>query len=80
VVVVPSRRLSELPAGATAVVGRVDDRDDALLRFLAERGLVPDARVEVLSHAPFGGPIAVRVGADSVVDVPPEAAHAVHVE
>ena len=28
--------------------GRVDDHDDALLRFLAERGLVPDARVEVL--------------------------------
>ena len=42
--------------------GRVDDRDDALLRFLAERGLVPDARVEVLGHSPFGGPISVRVG------------------
>ena len=41
----PSRRLSELGEGAAAVVGRVDDRDDALLRFLAERGLVPEARV-----------------------------------
>ena len=37
----PARRLSELEDGAEAVVGRVDDRDDALLRFLAERGLVP---------------------------------------
>lgn len=75
----PARRLSELPEGTTAVVGRVDDRDDALLRFLAERDLVPDASVEVLGHAPFGGPISVRVGGDRVVDVPPDAAHAVHV-
>jgi DtxR family Mn-dependent transcriptional regulator len=76
----PSRRLSELAAGAAAVVGRVDDRDDALLRYLAERGLVPEARVEVLEHAPFGGPISVRVDEDRVVDVPPAAAAAVHVE
>jgi DtxR family transcriptional regulator, Mn-dependent transcriptional regulator len=80
VAVIPSRRLSEVADGSSAVVGRVDDRDDALLRYLAERGLVPDVRVEVLSHAPFGGPISVRVGDDRVVDVPPAAAHAVHVE
>ncbi len=78
--VTPSRRLSELADGSAAVVGRVDDRDDALLRFLAERGLVPDVRVEVLEHSPFGGPISVRVGGERVVDVPPAAAHAVHVE
>jgi DtxR family Mn-dependent transcriptional regulator len=78
--VIPSRRLSEVADGSSAVVGRVDDRDDALLRYLAERGLVPDVHVEVLSHAPFGGPISVRVGDDRVVDVPPAAAHAVHVE
>ncbi|WP_217913562.1 metal-dependent transcriptional regulator [Miltoncostaea marina] len=79
-VTTPSRRLSALAEGASAVVGRVDDRDDALLRFLAERGLVPDARVEVLAHAPFGGPISVRVDDERVVDVPPAAADAVHVE
>jgi DtxR family transcriptional regulator, Mn-dependent transcriptional regulator len=76
----PSQRLSELEDGASAVVARVDDHDDALLRFLAERGLLPDARVEVIEHAPFGGPISVRVGDERVVDVPPEAARAVHVE
>lgn len=75
-----TNRLSELEAGATAVVGRVDDRDDALLRFLAERGLVPDAEVEVLAHAPFGGPISIRVGGERVVEVPPAAANAVHVD
>ena len=76
---VPARRLSELPDGAEAVVGRVDDRDDALLRFLAERGLVPDATLVVLEHAPFGGPISVRVGG-RMVEVPPAAAEAVHVQ
>lgn len=76
----PSKRLSELAEGGAALVGRVDDRDDALLRFLAERGLVPDARVQVLGHAPFGGPISVRIDDERVVDVPPEAARAVHVE
>jgi DtxR family Mn-dependent transcriptional regulator len=78
--VTPTRRLSQLDADATAVVGRVDDRDDALLRFLAERGLVPGARITVLAHSPFGGPISVRVAEDRVVDVPPEAANAVHME
>ncbi|MGD9695834.1 MAG: metal-dependent transcriptional regulator [Thermoleophilia bacterium] len=76
----PSRRLTELADGSEAVVGRVDDHDDALLRFLAERGLVPEARIEVLEHAPFGGPISVRVDGERVVDVPPAAAAAVHVE
>lgn len=80
VAVTPSRRLSELAEGSAAVVGRVDDRDDALLRFLAERGLVPGVHVEVLAHSPFGGPISVRVGEDRVVDVPPAAAYAVHME
>lgn len=75
----PTRRLSELHDGDVAEVGHVDDRDDALLRFLAERGLVPGARVEVLEHAPFGGPISVRVGDERVVEVPPAAAAAVDV-
>lgn len=75
----PLRRLADLGEGAETVVERVDDRDDALLRFLAERGLVPDARIEVLALAPFGGPLSLRVDGERVVDVPPEAARAVHV-
>jgi DtxR family transcriptional regulator, Mn-dependent transcriptional regulator len=33
----------------------------------------------VLGHAPFGGPISIRVDDGHVVDVPPAAADAVHV-
>lgn len=76
----PVRRLSELEVGATAAVASVDDRDDALLRFLAERGLVPGAALEVLALAPFGGPMSLRMDGATVVEVPPAAARAVHVQ
>jgi len=73
------RRLSELVAGEHAVVASVDDRDDALLRYLADRGLVPGAGVQVVALAPFGGPIGMRLSDGRTVEVPPAAAAAVHV-
>jgi DtxR family transcriptional regulator, Mn-dependent transcriptional regulator len=75
VVAVP---LSSMAAGTRGVVVRVSDRDEDLLRFLAENGLVPDAALEVVEVSPFGGPLMVRV-ADRVVAVPPLAAGAVFV-
>jgi DtxR family Mn-dependent transcriptional regulator len=75
---VPRDLLADLPEGATGVVSRVSDRDPALLRFLAGLGITPEARVEVVGRTPFGGPVSVRVGG-RLVDVPPEAARAVHV-
>jgi len=68
-----------MPEGAQAVVSRVSDHDPALLRYLAEQGLVPEATVEVLGQAPFGGPLSVRVQGERVVEIPPDAARAVHV-
>jgi DtxR family Mn-dependent transcriptional regulator len=76
---IPTRPLSELPAGSAGEVSRVSDRDEALLRFLADLGLVPAARVEVLALRPFGGPMSVRVAGKDTVEVPPEAARAVRV-
>jgi DtxR family Mn-dependent transcriptional regulator len=78
VAAVTGERLSDLPDGSRGTVRRVSDHDPALLRWLAERGLVPDATVEVVGRTPFGGPVAVRVG-EQVVEVPPDAARAVHV-
>lgn len=48
--------------GETVVVAEVEDEDAALLRYLADLGLVPGAWVSVGSHGPFDGPLHVQVG------------------
>lgn len=55
------KRLSELNPGQSALVASVDDEDPKLLSYLGAVGLYPDARLEVLSHEPFGGPLRIRV-------------------
>jgi DtxR family transcriptional regulator, Mn-dependent transcriptional regulator len=52
--------LLDVVPGGRASVARVPDGDADLLRYLAELGLVPGADVEVVSQAPFGGPVTVR--------------------
>ncbi len=53
--------LSLLETGMTATVREVSDADEGRLRYLAELGLYPGTRVEVLEREPFEGPIRVRV-------------------
>jgi DtxR family Mn-dependent transcriptional regulator len=53
--------LTELPVGP-ATVRRVQEGDGERLRYLAEVGLVPGAKVTVVAHAPFAGPVTVRIG------------------
>jgi DtxR family Mn-dependent transcriptional regulator len=55
-----ARTLVDLVPGEQASVSRVPDGDGKLLRYLAELGLVPGAEVELVSHAPFGGPVTMR--------------------
>jgi DtxR family transcriptional regulator, Mn-dependent transcriptional regulator len=55
-----SRSLLDLEPGAHGSIARVPDGDSELLRYLGELGIVPDASVEMLAHAPFGGPVTVR--------------------
>jgi DtxR family Mn-dependent transcriptional regulator len=54
--------LSEVDAGQTARVARVRDDDPALLRYLGDLGIVPDATLTVAGRAPFEGPMHIRVG------------------
>jgi DtxR family Mn-dependent transcriptional regulator len=54
--------LRGVPAGTRARVERVSDRDPAVLRHLGRLGLVPGVDIAVEEHAPFGGPLWVRVG------------------
>jgi DtxR family Mn-dependent transcriptional regulator len=55
-----SRSLLDLEPGSRGSIARVPDDDSELLRYLGELGIVPDARVEMLAQAPFGGPVTVR--------------------
>jgi DtxR family Mn-dependent transcriptional regulator len=54
------RTLFRLEVGERATISRVPDGDPELLRYLTELGLVPESDVEVVTRAPFGGPITVR--------------------
>jgi DtxR family transcriptional regulator, Mn-dependent transcriptional regulator len=51
--------LTKLQEGETAQIQRVTGQEPDLLRYLAVLGLVPDARVRVVSKAPFNGPVSI---------------------
>jgi DtxR family Mn-dependent transcriptional regulator len=54
--------LAELELSREGTVVQVSDDDGSRLRYLAELGLVPGARVTILERTPFGGPIKLQVG------------------
>lgn len=54
-------KLADLAVGAAAEVRRVATSDAERLRWLAETGLVPGARVTVRERQPFHGPLTVRL-------------------
>jgi DtxR family transcriptional regulator, Mn-dependent transcriptional regulator len=61
-----ARTLVDLSPGEQASVSRVPDGDPELLRYLAVLGLVPGADVELVSQAPFGGPVTMRTGTGEI--------------
>jgi DtxR family transcriptional regulator, Mn-dependent transcriptional regulator len=54
------RTLVDLEPGEHAGVSRVPDGDPELLRYLTELGLIPGSSVELVSQAPFSGPVTLR--------------------
>jgi DtxR family Mn-dependent transcriptional regulator len=58
---VSTRSLDDLQPGDSATFSRVSDSDPDMLRYLAERGIVPGVRLTVVDRQPFGGPVTVRV-------------------
>ena len=52
--------LADIPDGQSVEICRVIGQKPELLRYLAELGLVLSSKVEVVSKAPFNGPITVR--------------------
>lgn len=61
----PTRILDELEPGAVGEIVRVWDTDPDLLRYLADRQIGLGERIEVVERQPFGGPLVVKVGADT---------------
>jgi DtxR family Mn-dependent transcriptional regulator len=60
--------LSLLRPPQKARVKRVSDSDPNLLRYLSERGIEPDAQLEILEFSPFDNNLMVRVtGSDEPV-------------
>ncbi|MCS6849099.1 MAG: metal-dependent transcriptional regulator [Anaerolineae bacterium] len=54
-------RLSELDDGAQGVVSRVSSYDGDLLRYLSSLNIKPGMPIQLVSRAPFSGPLRVRV-------------------
>jgi len=75
----PTQSLQNLDAGARGVFARVSDSDPRMLRFLADRGIAPGDRFEVIEKQPFDGPLFVRFG-DDVHVLGGELARAMRVE
>src|SRR5579875_1370382 len=54
--------LAELDPGERATFVRVSDADPEMLRFLADRGILPGCDLELVERHPFDGPLFVRSG------------------
>jgi DtxR family Mn-dependent transcriptional regulator len=57
-----TQSLQSLGPGTCGTFARVSDSDPEMLRFLAERGIAPGDRLEVIDKQPFDGPLFVRFG------------------
>ncbi len=63
-----AKPLSDLPDGASGQVGRIASHDGDMLRYLNSLNLKPGAKIELVAHAPFAGPIRLRVQNGSFKD------------
>jgi DtxR family Mn-dependent transcriptional regulator len=62
--------LSECPIGTKGVIARLRDQSSEMLRYLADKGLVIGAEVEITAKDPFDGPISLVVdGGEQVIGV-----------
>jgi DtxR family Mn-dependent transcriptional regulator len=59
--------LDEWPPGRQGVVARLRDQTPEMLRYLAQKGLIVGARVEVITRDPFDGPLTLAVEAHEQV-------------
>ena len=73
-------RLVEVPAGKTAVIQQVSDRNPEMLRYMESLSLKPGARVEVGERLPFNAGLVVRINSDEEQSLGMEVADHIYVE
>ncbi len=56
------RTLAQLQDGQSAYILRVNDQNSEKLCYLGQLGLYPETHVQLISRAPFGGPMRILVG------------------
>jgi DtxR family transcriptional regulator, Mn-dependent transcriptional regulator len=57
-----TQSMQSLEPGAAGTFVRISDSDPEMLRYLAERGIAPGDRFEIVDKQPFGGPVSARFG------------------
>lgn len=73
--------LSELRPTQVARVTRVSDSDPELLRYLSQKGIEPDAQVNVIDYSPFDSNLSVQIeGKNTPVVLGPKVTNQVFVE
>ncbi len=65
---IPSLPLSDLSDGMQGMVGRVSSHDGDMLRYLASLNIKPGVSIQLVSRAPFAGPLRVKVANGSFHD------------
>jgi DtxR family transcriptional regulator, Mn-dependent transcriptional regulator len=58
-----TQALEQMERGACGTFVRISDSNPEMLRYLADRGIAPGERFEVVDRQPFGGPLFVRFAA-----------------
>jgi DtxR family Mn-dependent transcriptional regulator len=72
--------LSEALPGQQAIIQRVRDTDADLLRYLAERGIVPGVQVKLLDCSPFDGNLSLQIiGREETIVLGPHVAKQIFV-
>ena len=62
-----SIRLSTLRPPQKATIKRVDAKDGELLRYLEEKDLVPDSKLEIRAYSPFDGNLTVFLNQQEMI-------------
>ena len=71
--------LADIPAGANVRVRQVSDRSAEMLRYMATMSIKPNVEIEVVSRAPFNGPLEIVVNGKATYSLGLEVAAHIYV-